>query len=487
MSDLFDFDTQAANPLLDEARANSVESFDDLDAPAFRGTFSGIGQGAMRGGARVGQFLGVAAAGLAQGLNADPEYTLATGKTPAPIPEEVMDSYFRGLDDHVNDAVDFWTPAPQDVGKVGQVLGGLSEIVLPLAATGGNPTLLIGSQETGRALDLSRQGATTGGALGAGLVTGAATAAGLKVPILGKTLGSRLATGAAGNVVLGAASRGAEATLLSETPTLAPNVIDPTSLATDTLTGLLFGGLHHTLAPRINPKLSPSEVDAVLAARNVKNFAKNTAPGTPDGVATEVAHQNALETALDQLSRSEPVDVGRVVAEQPVSFADAAQVLDSARLAREVESVQPKDVPYATEETIPGARTPPVEPRETEAASIVQAPSEGEVPSARPSEPIVEAKPAGQLETAQVSELPLAQALKAEPEQASQVPEVAALQQLAREKPEAAVYAGHDETGAPVRAQLADVADQIQEEFTRDTQAAKAYEAAVQCFLGRGA
>lgn len=328
MSDLFSFDQQATAPLEAAARANSVSSLDELEAPATRGIFPGLGAGLMRGGAKA----------------ADALQTVGAFFDEPTTDEDALDSF---ADEVRHDSIDYWTPNAHEVGKVGQTLGSFGEIVLPLAAMGGNPSLLMGTQALERGKDLTDQGVDAKTAVAAGTTEALATGLGFRVPVVGKTLTSRLASGAAGNVAFGAVSRGAENALFHAAgyDDQAPKVMDLASVSADALTGLLFGGLHHTLSPRIDPKLAPSEADAVMAARNSKSFATETAPGKAADIASEVAHQDALQMALEQLSRNEPVDVSRTVTEQPATFADAGKLEESARLARDVEAGEPTDVP----------------------------------------------------------------------------------------------------------------------------------------------
>jgi hypothetical protein len=329
MSDLFSFDTQASAPLEAAARANSVDSLDELDTPAFRGTFKGIGTGIMRGGAKTADFM----------------QTVGSFFDEPTTDKEALDSF---ADEVRKDSIDFWTPAPHEVGKVGQTLGSFGEILLPLAATGGNPSVLMGTQAIERGKDLVNEGVSAPVAVAAGTTEALATGLGFKIPVVGQTLASRLASGAAGNLAFGAATRGAEGALFKATgyEDQAPPVLDLASVTTDALTGLLFGGLHHTLSPHIDPRLAPSQADAVMAARNTKSFTTETAPGKPADIASEVAHQDALQTALEQLSRNEPVDVSQTVTEQPATFADTGKLEESAQIARDVEASQPTDVPY---------------------------------------------------------------------------------------------------------------------------------------------
>lgn len=341
MSDLFSFDERGRDALLDaSADAPSIDSLEEIEAPAFRGIAQGIGSALMRGSAATGDFF------------------MTFSRSPAMSDEQER---INAIADDIQeqqrkDAIDFWTPRPNEVGRVGQVLGSLAEILPPLVVGAGNPALAVGTTTLKSGKELVDEGVDASTAGGVAAIEGAATYLGFKVPIAGKTLATRLATGAAGNTAAGAASRAAAGETLEsqgydeQAEKYEQNL---STLSTDLLMGMLFGGVHHALtpgeAPAINPDLSTSEVDAVLTARNAKSFAEETTPGTPDGLDTEVAHQEALSTSLLQLSRAEEVNLGEVVARHDGGFTDAAHVAESAELAALVESVEPDDVPRAPE------------------------------------------------------------------------------------------------------------------------------------------
>lgn len=298
---VFDLDQKGQQALAEEARLNPLDA-SQIEASAFTGTGKGIGMGLMKGGARVGQFVGMAGAVVPMAIDKITEGDNFSGK-------RLTDSYFEGLDKTVHNATDYWTPRPTEVGKVGQVLGGLSEIVLPLMAGGGNPTLLIGSQEMGTATDLVRQGVDADTAAKAGLLQGGATAIGFRLPAaFGSNLAQRLATGAGVNLAIGLPQRGATSMLLEDAghKDLAKAYGNtPESAALDVLTGLVFGGLAHVSARN----MKPSDVDAVLTANNARHFQQDTAPGIPADPGASALHQSALETAIDQLVKGERVNV----------------------------------------------------------------------------------------------------------------------------------------------------------------------------------
>jgi hypothetical protein len=298
---VFDLDQKGQQALADDARLNPLDA-SQITPTNFTGIGKGIGMGVMRGGARVGQFVGMAGAVVPMAIDKITEGDNFSGKS-------LTDRYFEALDETVNRAVDYWTPNHAEVGKAGQVLGGLSEIILPLMAGGGNPTMLIGSQQMGTATDLVRHGVDADTAAKVGLLQGGATAIGFRLPAaFGSNLWQRLATGSGVNLAVGIPQRGAASMLLNDAgrPDLADaygNTAE--SLALDVLTGLAFGGIAHATAP----KLKPSEVDAVLTASNAKHFQQDTAPGIPADAKASSAHQSALEQAIEQLVRGERVSV----------------------------------------------------------------------------------------------------------------------------------------------------------------------------------
>lgn len=294
MSDVFELDTDGRTSMDQFARANPIRP-EEVNAGAFQGMIQGTGEGLMRGGARTAQFVGLAAAAP---LVLYEDATDQEGR--------FTDPYFHALDEYTTSAVDYWTPGPAEVGKVGQILGGLAEIALPLMAGGGNPALLIGAQTTGPAIDLVREGVDADTAASVGLIQGAATAAGFRIPMLGRTLTQRLAAGVAGNLAVNVPAAAAQRAVLEATgePEAAQrfNPLDLEARALDVLTGLAFGGIAHG-------QLRTADREAIAAANNAKHFQSDTAPGTPRDVASSVAHQLAMEQATEQLLNGEPVSV----------------------------------------------------------------------------------------------------------------------------------------------------------------------------------
>ena len=371
MSDLFAMTDSAADAKLAAAAVNSVDSLAEIDAPLWRGSIKGPGLGFMRGFAKVADTLGIALGGTAgQAIDATADVgdildTLqfdASGrmvKKPSPEHTQAQDAIFRAAEEHTGSAIDYWTPRANEVGRVGQVLGGLGEVGAGLVAGLGTPYALVATSTAEGGKELVDQGVDAGTAGAAAALEGGAAYAGLKIPIVGGTLATRLASGAAGNVALGAGSRAAEKALLESQgyeDQAKPFTTDLAAFSTDALTGLLFGGLHHALSPRINPKLTPSQADAVLTARNAKSFQEGTAPGRPDDVRSHVASQQAAADTLERLSRGGRVDVGDIVARhEGASFAPDGKIEESARLAKMVEDNAPDELGKVEHVEVPHA------------------------------------------------------------------------------------------------------------------------------------
>lgn len=278
------------------------------EASGFDGFGTAVGSGVMKGGVRTAQFAGLALATAPMAIDAitDDEYSLT-------------DQYFKGMDESINNAADYWTPSAIEVGSAGRIMGGLAEMALPMMISGGNPlatgVVVSGAQTAGTGIDLVNQGVDgrTAGAVAA--IQGLSTYAGFKIPFLGKTLTQRLGFGVGSNLSINTATEGAQyGTLKAGDYDKQADMYNPMNIearAVDVLTGLVFGGFAHVTSPKTaqQPSLKPSEVDAVLTARNAKNFQHDSAPGRLDTIDDSINHQLNMEQALEQIIRGEPVNV----------------------------------------------------------------------------------------------------------------------------------------------------------------------------------
>lgn len=270
----------------------------DIAEPGFtEGALKGQASGVMLGGAKAADFLGTMGRFFSPPAATDEEEA---------VRQQTLEDADEIQEDLRRSAIDYWTPNAKTVGTLGKVLGGVSEMVLPLAATAGQPELLIGSQTLASGKELVDKGvdADTAGAMAA--VEGATTYAGFKLPFLGKTLTSKMATGAAGNLGLGAGAAELEHQILAarDYKELAENYdpLDATSRAVDLVTGLAFGGTAHL----IDGRMKPSQRDAALGANNAKHWQQDTAPGIPMNDAATAWHGRNMESAFDRISNDEP-------------------------------------------------------------------------------------------------------------------------------------------------------------------------------------
>ncbi|MDR1276313.1 MAG: zeta toxin family protein [Candidatus Accumulibacter sp.] len=308
MSPPFDLDEGGQRALFEKAHSNPIDAT-RVGAGFFENWSVGTYNGVMRGGARLAQSVAImVSAPLVLWENRS---MAESPETPTPPPDHSMtDKYFGWVDENFSSAVDFWTPNAQEVGALGQTLGSVAEIVLPLMVSAGNPILLIATQQIGTSVELVRRGVDAETALAVGTLKGMATAVGFTIPnSVGYTLGQRAFSGAAGNLVVGTTERVASAALLKDHPELSDaygNSIEASMI--DTLSGALFGvGAHYF------GRVKPRQIDDLLTARNAKHFQQDTAPGIPANAWSSASHQNALEMAIAQLMRGERVNVGDAV------------------------------------------------------------------------------------------------------------------------------------------------------------------------------
>lgn len=289
---VFDLDERGRQQVEEEARLNPID-ITEVSPGFWDDTPKAVGMGVMRGAAQAARATSIlAAAPVAL-------YESATGQE-----GKYTDRWFRDVDAGAGNAVDFWTPNAHEVGTAGRVLGGLAEMVPQLMGTGGNPALLIASQTAAPAADLVREGVDADVATTIGLIQGASTAVGFRLPFLGKTLASRMLTGVAGNLATNTGASALQHDILDvggyDELARQYDPLNAEVRAIDVLTGLAFGGLAHLQMRSIDRA-------AAAAANNARHFQSDTAPGDPADLAAHHAHQVAIEQAVDSLIKGDPV------------------------------------------------------------------------------------------------------------------------------------------------------------------------------------
>lgn len=233
-------------------------------------------------------------------------------------------------------------PDAQTNGTAAQILFGLGDVGTRFAfgaASGGLPVAAGGvglSMGEQRFSELRAEGVDPKTAAIAGAIEGGTLAAGAFLPaarLLSQPIADLAATAGA-NVALGAVARGGVGQVLESNGYTQQaqqyRALDAQAMAIDGLLGGAFWGLGRAMSGA--PAASPETVDAALAGNNGLHAQHGTAPGAPVDARSSAAHQGALDTALEQMSRGEPVNVS--------GLADEAQFLRSDRAAPEADVVR---------------------------------------------------------------------------------------------------------------------------------------------------
>lgn len=261
----------------------------------FSNIISATGEGLARGAIHIGEAAASAGQlGVAM-VEANPIIPRLFGRKEFE-PGELVRPYEKAVRSSVTRTLGQLTPSPDTVGLAGQVLGGLGEILPPLLATKGNPSMLMSATANERQRYFEAQGVDRFTARRVALLEAAVMGAGAQLPAaFGTTLLQRVGTGAAGNLALGAGQRGLEAELLSEYPKVAGqfHALSVTELLIDALMGAIFGGVHHMRARDIN--------DAASVLENHEHMTRDTAPGEPLDERSAAAHVDAMAQTMDAL------------------------------------------------------------------------------------------------------------------------------------------------------------------------------------------
>lgn len=300
-------------------------------APAEPGMFHNFGSSAgnffMRGMAEAGRSLSMAAAAVPVALD-----KVVGGDMSG---QSLADQYFAFHDETFGKAVEHWTPKPSEVGAAGQIVGSLGAGILQFLA---NPSLAVANAQLSTSEDLVRQGVDAGPALVAGDIAGLGTVAGIALPIAGKTLAQRIATGVAGNLGQGIAQAGSTQAVLKAADA-APGIVaqfdpfDARNRTVDALMGIAFGAKAH-----MDSRLSQTQRDAIALVNQARHIEQASTPGRAAGDIELTQAVENTKTAMDQMLRGEPVAVADVApryitpaerAANLAAFMDGSKVVDA--------------------------------------------------------------------------------------------------------------------------------------------------------------
>lgn len=231
--------------------------------------------------------------------------------------KSLADRYFEFHDETFGRAVDYWTPKPEETNKAGQVVGSLGAGMVQFIAS---PAAAVANAQLSTSENLVRQGVSADAALLAGDVAGLGTVAGIALPVIGKSLTQRVATGVAGNLGQSVATASITQQILKSEGAAKDVVgqfdpLDPTGRAVDVLMGAVFGAKAH-LDARV-ADISATNRDALMVLNQARHLETTAAPGR---ILTEPDFVKAVDntrTAIDQLIRGEPVVVPHSIAVEP--------------------------------------------------------------------------------------------------------------------------------------------------------------------------
>lgn len=310
---------------IDQANIDNARVFKPKDVGFFEGGLKATGEGIARGGvavARAGQL-----AGSLIPLFQDELWGLD------PTAEGSAYREYMDVTDPVLKAAEDAYQVDEDAGAGAQVLGGLGRIVLPLMAGGGNPTPLIASETTIGAQDALKQGATSEQAVGIGVAQGAVAGLGFKIPAaIGNNAATKVASGAAINVGLGAGLRGVQGTIAGDNEKLAEmyDPFDPTYVLTDLAIGATFGAIAAIAGKR---RAAPLDQQDAIADAEIQQQTQASAPVTPDSPNVANRHAQNLDAAEQALNTGQPVNAKPIIrTQQPSADLEAMPVDDRKKL-----------------------------------------------------------------------------------------------------------------------------------------------------------
>lgn len=327
-------DQKRLQALRDAAKTPS-EILGRSEPGVFSGAASAIPQGAVTGVAQVeGLVAGVAERAYQPVLNA---LESATGIEPW--------NPFTSLRGQADVWAQQYKPDPMTTGMVGQIMFDVSRVLTQVGvgtaaslATGGTATttMFAGAATTGTATgratfqDMTGKGVDPGTAANIGFIDALTVGAGVAMPASigfrsiatplsqagvglsrGAYYGTNVAYGAAANVAMGAAQRGATHELLQAggytTMAQQYSPLDTASVAAEAILGAAFS----TIGARSGLPNAGEQaaIDAALTARDAKHAAIDTGPGVPSDPSSASSHNKAMSQAMRQLLSGESVDV----------------------------------------------------------------------------------------------------------------------------------------------------------------------------------
>jgi hypothetical protein len=233
-------------------------------------------------------------------------------------------AFYYDFAKQLDDSAESIKPKPEDVGIATSVIGGLSSLGTE-AALGGGIAGVVAHETIGQEHDVTMAGGSTPAVLGTGLVAGAASAAGLKLPAsFTGSLAVRALKGAGANVALDVSQRAITKTILEKDNLnhLADQytVFDPVSMSINAILGGGIAALHKGVT--LNP-----DVRAAAQTLNLEN-ARTEGQLLPEDPFQAQRARDMNESAIDAALAGEPMSVHP---DTPVSEVRLTEAADRVR------------------------------------------------------------------------------------------------------------------------------------------------------------
>ena len=241
----------------------------------------------------------------------------------------------EATDDQLRSGVEYWKPDPITASTASSLLFGASRVLTKVAGYSmlgaGMPAAaaLTGVDEgTTTAQQLQDRGVAPGTAAKVGAVHGVVTAASVVLPVVGRTIAETVGLVAAGGpgsfMAEQALSRHILETAHYDEIAKEFDPSDRTGLAISTLIPAVVGSVAH--AVRARAPVSPEVVDAAHVVF-AKEAADSGALARPDDVTGMQAHHDTLQAVREVMDRGDPVDV---LPTAQVDIARATEVMQHA-------------------------------------------------------------------------------------------------------------------------------------------------------------
>lgn len=250
---------------------------EDQDPTAWEGTGQAL-KGALRPSASAGRTLMMI--GGIQPMVTDAIASAVSGKDIT----SGKDAYFKGVEEYGNSAVDYWTPDMVTMGGAARAVNTVTQVAGSLPLMIGAPEVFLADSMFSPATDLVNQGVDANTAINVGAANLAVNALGLKIPAaFGKTLPTRMATGAGANLGMGVAADVGSASALEaggyEDQAAGYDWSDGNRRWLDGLMGAAFGFTAQVNAPEA-PRYS-RDASQTLATDKATDQANPAAPDAP--------------------------------------------------------------------------------------------------------------------------------------------------------------------------------------------------------------